>query len=286
MPAWIEVVLRSVSLLILLFLMTKALGKKQISQLSIFDYISGIVLGGIVAMHSFDIELNYFHGLIAMFLWFGITYFIEFFTLKNKGFRDFIQGKGTVFIKDGKVLEENLKKERFSSDQLLQELRKNNIFNLSDIEFAILEPSGSLSVLPKKENQPLTAKTIGLEVSREKEPVTVILDGEIIFEALEEASLHPTWLETELHKRNLTLENVFIGQVDQDNRLTIDSYDDKITVLKPEEKSLLLANLEKCQADLQLFALKTNQEQVKQCFLENSQKIQEVINRITPFIDP
>lgn len=227
MPAILEIILRSSLLLVTLFFMTKGLGKRQISQLSIFDYISGIVLGGIVAMHSFDLQLNIIHGLIAMAVWFIIPLFIELLSLKSKTVRDFFQGKGRVFIKDGKIIEENLQKERFTADDLLQELRRNKIFKVADVEFAILEPSGSLSVLPKKEAQPLTAETIGLKVDSIKEPVTLIMDGQILAEALESLSLSQGWLERKLEGLNLSAEKVFLAQIDQEGQIFLDLYDEE-----------------------------------------------------------
>lgn len=284
MPGWMEVVIRSFSLLVILFFMTKWLGKKQLSQLSIFEYITGVVLGGIVAIHSFDLSLNFLYGLLAMFTWFIIPYIVDYFALKNKAFRDLVRGKGTVFIQDGKIMEDNLQKERFSSDDLLRELRQNSVFHVSDVEFAVLEPSGSLSVLPKKETQPLTPKTIGMKVAPEKEPQTVIMDGEVLLEPLANLSLNPNWLETELDKLNVSIENVFIGQADQDGQLTVDLYDDQIDVPSPTEKPLLLATLKKCQADLELFALATKNEQSKQRYERNSQKLQQAIQAITPYL--
>ncbi|WP_242295885.1 DUF421 domain-containing protein, partial [Bacillus cereus group sp. BfR-BA-01516] len=95
-------------------------------------------------------------------------------SLKNKTARDFFEGKSTVLIKDGKILEDNLKKEKYTSDELLELLRGKDAFSVADVEFAVLEPSGELNVLLKKDRQPLTAKDIGLKVANEKEPQTVI----------------------------------------------------------------------------------------------------------------
>src|SRR5690625_107244 len=284
MPVWLEIVLRSSLLLVVLFFMTKGLGKRQISQLSIFDYITGIVLGGIVAMHSFDLELNLLHGLIAMLVWFVIPLVIDFLSLKIKAIRDFVQGKGTVFIKNGKIIEENLQKERFTSDDLLQELRRKDVFHVADVEFAILEPSGSLSVLPKKETQALTPEMIGLKVAPIKQPVTVIMDGKLLPEALESLSLNPNWVETELEKLDLSIENVFLAQVDQDGQISVDLYDDGKSIPEPTEKPLLLATLKKCQADLELFALETENEDSKQLYEFNSQKLKQAIERLSPYI--
>jgi len=284
MPEWLVIVLRSISLLIVLFFFTKWLGKKQISQLNIFEYITGIVLGGIVALHSIDLKSNIFYGLIAMLVWFLIPLLVDYISLKSKTFREFTQGKSAVFIQNGKVMEDNLKKEGFTSEDLLEQLRSKDIFQVADVEFALMEPSGTLSVLPKKENQPLTPKDLGIKVAPMKETQTVIMDGKMLLEPLANASLNPGWLETELEKINVTIENVFLGQVDSDGQLTVDLYDDKIAVPSPAEKPLLLATMKKSQADLELFALATENEQSKQMYQKNSQKLQQAIDMVTPYL--
>lgn len=284
MPDWLMIVVRSATLVIILFFLTKWLSKKQMSELNIFEYITGIVMGGIVAIHSIDYNINFIYGLLAIFVWFIIPFGMEYISLKSKRFRNFTQGKSTVFIQDGKVMEDNLKKEGYSADDLLEKLRASNIFLASDVEFAVLEPSGSLSILPKKENQPLTAKDIGLKVAPQKEPQTVIMDGKVLLEPLVNLSLNTNWLETELDKLNVSIENVFLGQADTEGQLTIDLFDDKLVVAEPVEKPLLLATLKKCQADLELFALATENKETKEMYQKNSKKTQEAIDLITPFL--
>ncbi|MEC5425144.1 DUF421 domain-containing protein [Virgibacillus sp. C22-A2] len=284
MPEWIIVILKTITLLTILFFLTKWLGKKQISQLNIFEYISGIVLGGIVAIHTVDPNSNLAYGLIAMFIWFIVPFAVEFISLKSKSFRNFTEGKSTVFIQDGKIMEDNLKKEGYSTDDLLEKLRDNNVFLAADVEFAVLEPSGTLSVLPKKENLPLTAKDLGLKLAPQKEPQAVIMDGKVLLEPLANLNLNTNWLETELDKMNISIENVFLAQADTDAQLTVDLYDDKIAVPAPTEKPLLLATLKKCQADLELFALATQNDEAKKIYSQNSKKLQQAIALVTPYL--
>ncbi|MUK90261.1 DUF421 domain-containing protein [Ornithinibacillus sp. L9] len=284
MPDWIQIVIRAFSLLIILFFMTKWLGTKQLSQLNIFEYISGVVLGGIVAIHVSTLDSPIYFALIAMFIWFMITYLVELLSLKSKSFRNFAQGKGTVVIQNGKIMEDNLKKEHFSTDDLLESLREKNIFKVADVEFALLEPTGKLSVLPKKENQPLTSKDLNIKLAPEREPQTVIMDGKVLLEPLANLSLNTNWLETELDKLNVSIENVFLGQVDTHGQLTVDLYDDKIAVPSPTQKPLLLATMKKCQADLELFALATENTQSKQLYEKNSKKLQEALNIVEPYL--
>lgn len=285
MTDWIMVILRSLTLLVILFFMTKWLGAKQMSQLNVFEYISGIVLGGIVAIHTIDPNSNLIYGILAMFVWFIVPFAVEYISLKSKSFRNFTDGKSTVFIQDGKIMEDNLKKEGYSTDDLLEKLRDNNVFLTSDVEFAVLEPSGTVSVLPKKENQPLTAKDLGIKLAPEKEPQTVVMDGKVLLEPLANLNLNTNWLETELDKINVSIENVFLGQADTNGQLTVDLYDDKIAVPSPSELPLLLATMKKNQADLELFALATEDENAKQMYEKNSQKMQQAIDMVSPYLN-
>lgn len=284
MPDWIQITLRALTLLIILFLFTKWLGSKQLSQLNIFEYISGVVLGGIVAIHVSTLESTFHHALIAMFIWFIVPYAVEFLSIKSKKFRNFAQGKSKILIQNGKIMEDNLKKEHFSTDDLLESLREKNIFKVADVEFAVLEPTGKVSVLPKRDYRPLTAKDLGIKLAPDHEPQTVIMDGRPLLEPLANLSLNPTWLEAELEKMNVSIENVFLGQVDSDGQLTVDLYDDKIAVPTPTQKPLLLATMKKCQADLELFALSTNNPTTKKMYEKNSQKLQQAIEMISPFL--
>ncbi|MFD2043913.1 DUF421 domain-containing protein [Ornithinibacillus salinisoli] len=284
MPDWIQIIIRAFSLLIILFLLTKWLGTKQLSQLNIFEYISGVVLGGIVAIHVSTLDSPIYYALLAMFIWFIIPYIAELISLKSKSFRNFIQGKSTVVIQNGKIMEDNLKKEHYSTDDLLENLREKNLFKVADVEFALLEPTGKLTVLPKKENQPLTAKDLNIKLAPEREPQTVIMDGKALLEPLANLSLNTNWLETELDKLNVSIENVFLGQVDTHGQLTVDLYDDKIAVPSPTQKPLLLATMKKCQADLELFALATENINVKQMYEKNSKKLQEALHMVDTYL--
>ena len=134
------------------------------------------------------------------------TFLTGILSLKNKTARDFFEGKSTVLIKDGKILEDNLKKEKYTSDELLELLRGKSAFSVAEVEFAVLEPSGELNVLLKKDSQPLTAKDIGLKVPNEKEPQTVIMDGNVLDEPLSASGHNRAWLHSELEKSVLLLK--------------------------------------------------------------------------------
>jgi len=229
-PDWVEVTLRALLFTAVLFLITKILGKKQLAQLSFFEYVAGITVGSIGAEVVMGLERNIAHGLVGLAVFTAIPFLAGYFSLKSRKFRNFVEGKGIIFIKDGKILEENLKKERYTIDELSELLRQKDIFQAADVEFAVLEATGDLSVLLKKENQPLTPAMLNLAVTPEKEPQTVIMDGKILDESLAALRLNRGWLREELEKQHLTVEQVFLGQVDSFGKLTVDLYDDGLRV--------------------------------------------------------
>ncbi|PRA79902.1 hypothetical protein CQ056_22175 [Peribacillus simplex] len=281
MPDWLDVFIRALLFLVILFLVTKLLGKKQLSQLSYFEYVVGITIGSIGAEVITGLERNISVGVIGIVTTAAISFLIGVISLKSKMVRDLVEGKGTVFIKDGKIMEDNLKKERYTTDELLELLRKKDAFQVSDVEFAVLEATGDLSVMLKKENQPLTAKDLNLVVASVKEPQTVIMDGEILDEPLATIGRSRSWLHTELEKLGVTIENVFLGQINSYGELTVDLFDDILQVPSPQERPLLLSTMKKCQADLELFALGTENKEAKQIYEKNSEKLQKAIDNVT-----
>jgi uncharacterized membrane protein YcaP (DUF421 family) len=285
MPGWFFIISRSIIFLVLLFITTKVLGKKQISELSFFEYVAGITIGSIAGEVVTGLERSMTHGAIAIVVFGMVTFLVNFLSIKSKKFSDFAEGKSTVVIKDGKILENNLKKEKYTIDELSALLRQKDIFKVADVEFAVLEPRGNLSILLKRENRPLTPKDLQMKMPNEKEPQTVIMDGNIVDESLRCAGKGRGWLYTELEKLDVTLDNVFLGQVDSYGELTVDLYDDKIQVPLPAQRPLLLATLKKAQADLEIFSLQTDCEKSKAMYKRNASKLQETIEKVSPYLN-
>ncbi|MGH1311254.1 DUF421 domain-containing protein, partial [Bacillus pretiosus] len=235
----------------------------------------------IAAQVSTGLDSKFFHGVFAILIFAAVPFFTGILSLKNKTARDFFEGKSTVLIKDGKILEDNLKKEKYTSDELLELLRGKSAFSVAEVEFAVLEPSGELNVLLKKDSQPLTAKDIGLKVANEKEPQTVIMDGNVLDEPLSASGHNRAWLHSELEKLGVVIENVFLGQVDSYGQLTIDIYNDKLQMPSPQNKPLLLASLKKCHADLELFSLETKSKSASEMYSKNAKQIEKILNKVT-----
>ncbi|BCU81899.1 hypothetical protein JIR001_16820 [Polycladomyces abyssicola] len=135
MPDWIEVLLRTLTTVVVLLIFTRLIGKRQLSQLSLFEYITGITIGSIASYVSLELDAKWYLGIVSLAVWTAVAIGIEYMQLKGKTLRSWLDGRATVLIKDGKILEDNLKKERITTDELLEQLRKKNIFKAADVEF-------------------------------------------------------------------------------------------------------------------------------------------------------
>lgn len=283
MPDWLQVILQTLGVVIVLFFLMKILGKRQISQLSLYEYVTGITIGSLAGYVPLEME-KWHLGLLSLIVWVLIIIGVEYLQLRGKRLRDWLDGKQTVLIKDGKLLDENFKKERLTIDELLVELRKRDVYKLADIEIATMEPNGTINVLVKKEHRPLTAKMLGLNVGQEKDPQLVIVDGTIRDDGLSRQGLSREWLYLELEKQGIALENVFVAQVDSDGQLFVDVYDDQMQIPVPQEKERLFALLKKCAADLETFALSTKDSSAKQMYTQCATQLNQAIDELKPHL--
>ncbi|TMU88050.1 DUF421 domain-containing protein [Bacillus sp. BHET2] len=224
MPEYLQVALRSLFILLSLFAITKLLGKKQLSKLSFFEYITGITVGSIAGTLSMDLGLPLSEGLMSILLWFTFPLLFSFLSLKSIRFRRFAEGQPTVFIKDGNIDELALKKEKYSVDELLEQLRKKDVFRVSDVEFASLDTNGDLSVLLKKEKRPIIHEDVFNSSQKSTPPQAVITDGKIDHKALTEVGFPLAWLVKEINRRELKVESIFLAQLDCEGNLTFDLY--------------------------------------------------------------
>ena len=249
MSSWLVILLRSIFLFFLTLFLTRVMGKRNLSKLTPFNLICYINISILVLLISFNIVINFYFGLVALAVWSLLPVALDFLCMKSRWVSNTIQGKETILIKNGKVMEENLSKERMTGEQFLRELRSKNIFNLADVEFAVMETTGDINAAFKADKRTITPHDLGKKVASKTEPHIVILDGAIVNEGLSNMGLNQQWLSTQLENKGVTLDNVFIGQVDSSGDLYIDVFDDNIQIPKPRVKEMLYANMQKTQAD-------------------------------------
>ncbi len=184
-------------------MMTKILGKTQITQLTPFDFISALVLGELVGNAIYDNEIGLQYVLYAIVFWGTLIYVIEMITQKFRGSRSFLEDKPSLVISEGKIQYEELKKNKLDLNQLQHLLREKDVFSVREVEYGILETDGSINVLkkqpydsPKNQDLKIPAKAVFL-------PILLILDGEIIEESLIKLGKEKSWLTDELFRRGI-----------------------------------------------------------------------------------
>lgn len=237
MPEWLQIIIRTLAAIVVMFLMTKVLGKRQISELSLFEYVTGISIGNIAAYISLDLENTWYLGIISLLVWVVFSVAIEIWTMKNRAVRDFIDGTGTVLIKDGKLLKEKLRKERLTLDELLEQLRQKNVFRVADVEFAVMESSGKLNVQLKRQYQPITPDMLGWTMNKSDPPYTIIMDGVILRDELELSGHDEEWLQHELGRNHLSLTDVLLCQLTSDGSITFQTIDGRTITNENQTRS-------------------------------------------------
>jgi len=222
---WIElgiVSIRSIISLTVLFIVTKMLGKKQVSQLSLFDYVIGISIGNFAAEVTISTDTQFLNGILAIIIFGLIAYTVSILTMKSIKLRRFFMGIPTPLIQNGKILESNLKQVKFDINDLLEECRSNGYFDIGEIEYEIIESKGTLSILPKGENQPLTIKDMNLKSKKQGLVGNIIIDSKIMENNLKNMNKDEKWLEKELKVKGYKdLSDILLATLDIDEKLTI-----------------------------------------------------------------
>lgn len=196
--------IRTIAAYIVTFLYIRLLGKKLISDMTYFDYIAGIAMGTFAAHLAYDTKVNFLQLFYASTFWFLITISLAFITLKSRRIRKVIEGSPTLLIQNGKILEENMRKIRFDLDDLLMNLRSKGYYNITDVEFATLEPNGDFTVLAKSQKRPLTPADMHISTSYEGLASELIIDGLVIEGNLEQNHLTRQWLENQLKVQKIS----------------------------------------------------------------------------------
>lgn len=218
----LDVILRALLSLVVLFLVTKLLGKKQVSQLSLFDYVIGISIGNFAAEMTTDLELSYVNGIVAVLVFGLVAFLVSYFTMKSIVLRRFFIGTPTVLIQNGKILMNNLKKSKLDINDMLEECRVGGYFDISQIEYALMEANGRLSILPKGEYLPVTINDMKLKPQKQGLCANVLIDGKVMKRNLKIAGKDESWLEKELKVKGYKdLNNILLATLDNNEKLII-----------------------------------------------------------------
>lgn len=217
----LNVIVSSVASIIVLFLLTKLEGNRQMSEITMFDYICGITIGSIAAEFATSLE-DFMKPLVAMIVYGLFTFFVAVLTCKSIKIRRFMTGKPIILYENGKIYEKNLRKAKIDINEFLMQCRNNGYFNLTDVEVAVLESNGKISILPASTNRPVTTNDLNLNPPKENIPVNVIIDGKIMKKNLKFSGNDEQWLIKELkNAANCKVSEVFLATCDINNKLSV-----------------------------------------------------------------
>ncbi|NYF25351.1 DUF421 domain-containing protein [Sporosarcina sp. JAI121] len=219
-----EMIMRTTFAFIALLILARFMGKKQISQLTFFHYVTGITIGSIAADIAGETRTPFLDGIIAMVWWTVLTILMSYIAFKSKKARIILDDQPTIIVYEGKIVEQSLKKMRLHLNDLSMMLREQSIFSIKDVHYAILETNGQLSVLKKAGQETATKKDMNVSAPVPKYiPTEVIAEGRVTKKNLTELNLTEEWLYEQLKKQGVgKVENVFFAEVQTDGSLHID----------------------------------------------------------------
>lgn len=213
------VFIRTIILYTVVVVVMRIMGKRQIGELQPFELVIAIMISELAAVPMQDTGIPLLNGIIPILTLMIIEVAISYITLKSRKARKIVCGSPSVLIKDGKILEDQMRIQRFNLSDLMEELRTSGYLNLSDVEFAILETSGKVSIIPKSDSTPVTRKDLNIKQPEELLPLAIIMDGELIEHNLQISGRNMTWLMERLKENGAKgINDVFIAIIDSNGQ--------------------------------------------------------------------
>lgn len=216
------IVFRGLISFITLLILARALGKQQLSHLSFFDYITGITIGSIAAALTVDLNTQAWLHWVGLLTWTGLTVLVQYIVLRNRKVATYVTGEPVVVISNGKILEQNMKRSRYTFEELFMQLRQQSVFDVNDVAYAVLENNGQLSVLAKTDMP-----------NKRREPVwnpslVLVHQGQVVREKLQEAGVDEAWLYKELRRNGIrSMDDVTVAVMGPGGDLYVDTHQDR-----------------------------------------------------------
>ncbi|SDN93233.1 DUF421 domain-containing protein [Acetanaerobacterium elongatum] len=224
----IVVFFRTILLYMLIIFSLRLMGKRQLGELQPSELVVTILISNIASLPIEDTNIPLLAGAVPILTLVSFEIIISAISLKNIKFRNFISGNTKVIIKDGQIDQAAMRDLRFSVDDLMEELRGKDVFDVRDVQVAIVETSGTVSIYLKPDKQPVTAQQMNIKTQNVSPPVVVVSDGDIIKQGLEFCGVNRKWLDSYLKRNNYKLDEIFI--------MTLDS--SKSAYIIPKQKEL------------------------------------------------
>lgn len=209
---------RAIVLYLIVLIVMRLMGKRQIGELQPFELAISIMIADLASVPMSELGIPLTNGIIPILGLLVMDLLISWLNMKSINFRKIVCGKPSILIYRGKIDEKQLKKERFTINELQERLRGNDIFDIADVEYAILETNGEISVITKPEKKNLTPEDMGIEAEYEGIPYDLVVEGKIMHENLKTIGKNEKWLDKELDKFNTKSKDVLIATINGKRR--------------------------------------------------------------------
>ena len=275
--------LRGIIAFIFLIIIVRLMGPVEVGEITTIDFVVAITIGSIASAALVDSQVHFGSSLLNMALWGFLSITLNYLGIRVPNLRRVIVGSPLVIIKNGKIREKNLFRAKLNFDDLMSALRLKGIALLEDVEFAVLEPNGEISVIKKSQKESITPEDLKMVVEQQGYPAIVVLHGKIMQRNLQHRGYNENWLKEKLDEMGVeNPEAVSLAQLDTNGKLYIDLYDDK----KPRPQSVkekeLIIQLQKVNAQMGKYALEAENEEMKKMYQDYVEQTAAILSALKP----
>jgi uncharacterized membrane protein YcaP (DUF421 family) len=225
----IDIFLQTLIAFFSILFITRILGRQQVAQLTVYEYITGITFGSIAATVATDLGQSTWGHIVGLFLFGALTLLIGYISRKNRSFSKVVQGEPVLVIQDGHILEKNLSRYHYTVDDLTHLLRIKDVFNITDVKYGILETTGELSILKVAEKENIKVEDMNLKTTQEELVTDIIVTGIIIYDNLKKRGISMKWLTSQLKMMGVKdIKDIYYATLDKDKKIYIDYFDDNL----------------------------------------------------------
>lgn len=225
----IDIILQTLVAFFAILLITRILGRQQVAQLTIYEYINGITFGSIAATVATDLGQPSVGHIIGLFLFGGLTFSVSYIAKKNRTLSKIVDGEPILVVQDGHILEKNLGRFQYTVDDLTHLLRKKDIFNIQDVKYAILETTGEISVVKVALKENVKIENMNLQSTQEELITDIVVTGKIIYENLKKRNITVDWLTGQLKTMGVrNINDIYYATLDKDKKIYIDYLNDNL----------------------------------------------------------
>ncbi|WP_426332642.1 DUF421 domain-containing protein [Paenibacillus silvae] len=223
------ILIRSISAFLLLLVIARILGKQTLSNMNFHDFVTAVIMGAIAANLAFNEKMEVIHLIISLVVFTGTSYLLSKLNLRSRKIRLLAEGSPTVLIEGGKILEHNLSKNKMTMDSFNQALRQKEVFDINEVEYALLEVNGQISVMKKKQFRTVTMQDIHKkDKTKEQLPIEIIMDGQLLKENMSLNQVSQDQLTKQLKSHQKQISDVFYAVIGSNGKLYIDYYKDQL----------------------------------------------------------